>query len=225
MEKTICTSPWISERFSEKCSFPSGGHANLDRFFEGCEISHYVWRNAQADSKIEPAEMAEYSAIEQAVNIWWLSNNKPLYWKVEHLQAGFERLIIGKFFKSMLERHPQMYPSFHHIQLDLPGNNQADPLSDSPAPHNITVKYAEKQISRRERNFLQYLSTLIYKSEFVDKLAFSTPLDAAALLNIQAIYRDPKGVEWTTQEYIADHIFVTWYASLSHTQTEKLCKL
>ena len=51
------------------------GMPNLNRFFEGCEIPHYVWRNAQEDSKIEPAEMAEYSAIEQAVCIWWLSNN------------------------------------------------------------------------------------------------------------------------------------------------------
>ena len=157
---------------------------NLDRFFEGCEIPYYVWRNAQEDSKIEPAEMAEYSAIEQAVSIWWLSHNKPLYWKVEHLQAGFERLNIGKFFKSMLERHPQMYPSFHDIQLDLPENNQAAPSSDSPALCNITVEYAEKQISKRERNFLQYLSTLIYTSEFVDELALATSLDAAALLTI-----------------------------------------
>ena len=183
---------------------------NLDRFFEGCEIPHYVWRNAQEDSKIEPAEMAEHSAIEQAVSIWWLSNNKPLYWKVEYLQNGFEKLNIGKFFKSMLERHPQMYPSFHDIQLDLPGNNQATPSSDSPAPHNITVEYAEKQISKRERNFLQYLSTLIYESEFVHKLAYATSLDAAALLTIQAIYHDPKRAEWNTQEYIAYHILVTF---------------
>ena len=50
---------------------------DLNRFFEGYGIPHYVWRNAQEDSRIEPAEMAEYSAIEQAVSIWWLSNNKP----------------------------------------------------------------------------------------------------------------------------------------------------
>ena len=43
---------------------------NLDKFLEGCEIPPCVWRNAQEDSKIEPAEMAEYSAIEQAVCIW-----------------------------------------------------------------------------------------------------------------------------------------------------------
>ena len=109
---------------------------NLDRFFEGCEIPHYVWRNAQEVSKIEPAEMPEYSAIEEAVSIWWLSNNKSLYWKVEHLQAGFEKLNIGKFFKSMLERHPQMYPSFHDIQLDLPENNQVAPSYGPPTPHS-----------------------------------------------------------------------------------------
>ena len=80
-------------------------------------------------------------------------------------------------------------------------------------------------MSKRERNFLQYLSTLIYKSEFVDKLVHATSLDAAALLTIQAIYHDPKRAEWTTQEYIAYHILVTWYASVSHNQTEKLCKL
>ena len=198
---------------------------NLNRFFEVCEIPHYVCRDAQEDSKIEPAEMAEYSAIEQAVCIWWLINNKSLYWKVEHLQNGFETLKIGKFSKSMLERHPQIYPSFHDIQLDLPENNQAAPSSDSPAPHNITVEYAERQISKRERNFLQYLSTHIYKSEFVDKLAFATSLDAATLLTIQAIYHDPKRAEWTNQGYIAYHNLVTWYASVSHTQTEKLCKL
>ena len=143
--------------------------------------------------------MAEYSAIEQAVSIWRLSNDKPLYWKVEHLQAGFERLNTGKFFKSMLERHPQMYPSFHDIQLDLPENNQAAPSSDSPAPCNITVDYAEKLISKRERNFLQYLSTLIYRYEFVDKLALATSLDpTAALFTVQAIYLNPKRAEWTT---------------------------
>ena len=32
------------------------GMPNLDRFFEGCEIPPYVWRNAQEDSKIEPAK-------------------------------------------------------------------------------------------------------------------------------------------------------------------------
>ena len=116
----------------------------------------------------------------------------------------------------MLERHPQMYPSYHDIQLDLPETDQAVPYSDSHAPRNITVEYAEKQISKRERNFLQYLSTLVYKSEFVD---------AAALLTIQAMYHDPKRAEWTTQEYIVYHILVTWYASASQTQTEKLCKL
>ena len=105
---------------------------------------------------------------------------KKLYWKIEHLQAGFENLNIGKFFKSMLERHPQMYPSFHDIQLDLPETDQAALSSDSHAPCNITVEYAEKQISKRERNFLQYLSTLVYKSEFMDKLAHVTSLDAAA---------------------------------------------
>ena len=120
----------------------------------------------------------------------------------------------------MLERHPQIYPSFHDIQLDLPETDQAAPSSNSHAPRNITVEYAEKQISKRERNFLQYLSTLVYKSEFVDKLAHATSLDAAALLTVQAIYHDPKRAEWTTQEYIAYHILITWYASVSHTQTE-----
>ena len=59
----------------------------------------------------------------------------------------------------------------------------------------------------------------------MDKLAFETSLDAAALLTIQAIYHDPKGAEWTTKEYIAYHILVMWYANVSHAQTEKLCKL
>ena len=107
---------------------------NLDKFFEGCEIPPYVWKNAQEDNKIEPAEVAEYSAIEQALCIWWLSNNKPLYWKIEHLQAGFESLNIGRFFKSMLERYPQIYPSYHDIQLNLPETDQAAPYSDSHAP-------------------------------------------------------------------------------------------
>ena len=169
--------------------------------------------------------MAKYSAIKQAVCIWWLSNNKPLYWKIEHLQVGFENLNIGKFFKSMLERHPQMYPSYHDIQLDLPENGLAVPSSNLHAPCHITVEYAEKQMSKRERNFLQLLSTFTNTPESVDRIAVATSLDAAALLTIQAIYHDPKRAEWTTQEYIAFHILVTWYASVSHTQVEKLCML
>ena len=115
---------------------------DLNKFFEGCGIPQNVWTNAQVDSEIEPAEIAEYSAIEQAVSIWWLSSNKPLYWKIEQLQAGFENLNTGKFFKAMLERHPQMNPSFHDIQLDLPENDQAAPSSGQPTPCNITVEYA-----------------------------------------------------------------------------------
>ena len=34
-----------------------------------------------------------------------------------------------------------------------------------------------------------------------------------------------KRAEWTTYEYIAYHILITWYASSSKTQVEKLCKL
>ena len=110
-----------------------------------------------------------------------------------------------------------MNPSFHDIQLDLPEDGQTAPSSGPPTPHNITVEYAERQISKRERNFLHYLSILVYKSEFVDKIAVATSLDNAALLTIQAIYHDPKRAKWTTWEYIAYHILVTWYASVSHT--------
>ena len=59
----------------------------------------------------------------------------------------------------------------------------------------------------------------------MNRLVLVTSLDAAALLTIQAIYHDPKRAEWTTREYIAYHILVIWYASVSHTQVEKLCKL
>ena len=125
----------------------------------------------------------------------------------------------------MLARHPQMDPSYYDIQLDLPGNNQTGSTTNSHAPHNITVEYAERQMSHRERNFLQMLSTFTSTPDLVDKIAVATCLDAAALLTIQAIYHDPKRVDWTTCEYIAYHILVTWYASTSNTQTEKLCKL
>ena len=170
--------------------------------------------------------MAEYSAIEQTISTWWISNKtKPLYWKIDQLQAGFEELNIGRFFRNMLERHPQMGPSYHEIQLDLPGDNQTGSRANPPPPHNITVEYAEKQMSHNERNFLQILSTFTNTAECVDEIAVATSLDAAALLTIQAIYHDPKRAEWTTCEYIAYHILITWYASSSQMQIEKLCKL
>ena len=79
------------------------GMLNLNKFFEACGIPQYVWQNAQEDSKIEPAEVAEYSAIEQAISTWWISNKaKPLYWKVDQLQDGFEELNIGRFLRNML---------------------------------------------------------------------------------------------------------------------------
>ena len=43
---------------------------NLDSFFDICGVPQYVWKHAQEDSKIEPAEVAEYSAIEQAIGTW-----------------------------------------------------------------------------------------------------------------------------------------------------------
>ena len=109
--------------------------------------------------------------------------------------------------------------------MDLPGDNQTGSRANPPSPHNITVEYAEKQMSHNERNFLQMLSTFTNTPECVDEIAVATSLDAAALLTIQAIYHDPKRAEWTTCEYIAYHILITWYASSSQTQIEKLCKL
>ena len=199
---------------------------SLNKFFEACGIPQYVWKNAQEDSKIEPAEVAEYSAIEQTISTWWISNKtKPLYWKIDQLQAGFEELNIGRFFRNMLERHPKMDPSYHEIQLDLPGDNQTSSRANLPPPRNITVEYAEKQMSHNKRNFLQMLSTFTNTPECVDEIAVATSSDAAALLTIQAIYHDPKRAEWTTHEYIAYHILITWYASSSKMQIEKLCKL
>ena len=92
----------------------------------------------------------------------------------------------------MLERHPQMDPTYHDIQLDLPGNNQTSSTADPHPPRNINVEYAEKQMSHSERNFLQMLSTFTNTPECVDEIAVATSLDAAALLTIQAIYHDPK---------------------------------
>ena len=77
---------------------------NLDKFFEVCGIPQYVWKNAQEDSKIEPADVAEYSAIEQTISTWWISNKaKPLYWKIDQLQAEFEELNIGRFSETCLK--------------------------------------------------------------------------------------------------------------------------
>ena len=202
------------------------GMPNLDSFFDICGVPQYVWKHAQEDSKIEPAEVAEYSAIEQAIGTWWVSNKtKPLYWIVEQIQAGFEELRIGQFFREMLQRHPQMDPSYHEIQLDLPGDSQADPGSDLPPLCSITVEYAEKQMSSNERHLLHKLSSFTNRPACVDEIAVATSMDASALLNIQAIYHDPKRAECTTYEYIAYHILITWYAGSSKTQTEKLCKL
>ena len=107
----------------------------------------------------------------------------------------------------------------------MPGDNQTSSRANLPPPRNITVEYAEKQVSHNERNLLQMLSTFTNTPECVDEIAVATPLDAEALLIIQAIYHDPKRAEWTTYEYIAYHILITWYASSSQTQIEKLCKL
>ena len=46
------------------------GMPNLDKFFDICGIPQYVWQNAKEDSTIEPAEVAEYSAIDQTISTW-----------------------------------------------------------------------------------------------------------------------------------------------------------
>ena len=76
-----------------------------------------------------------------------------------------------------------------------------------------------------ERHLLHMLSTFTNRPACVDEITVATSLDASALLTIQAIYHDPKRAEWTMYRYIAYHILITWYASSSKTQVEKLCKL
>ena len=149
----------------------------LDSFFDICGVPQYVWKHAQEDSKIEPAEVAEYSAIEQAIGTWWVSNKtKPLYWIVDQLQAGFEELRIGRFFRELLQRHPRMDPSYHEIQLDLPGSSQASPGYDLPPPRNITVEYAEKQLSFDERHLLHKLSSFTNRPACIDEIAVATSM-------------------------------------------------
>ena len=86
-----------------------------------------------------------------------------------------------------------MDPSYHEIQLDLPGDSPAGPGSDLPPPRNITVEYAEKQMSSNERHLLHKLSSFTNRPACVDEIAVATSMGASALLNIQAIYHDPKG--------------------------------
>ena len=80
-------------------------------------------------------------------------------------------------------------------------------------------------MSHRERHLLHMLSTFTNRLACVDEIAVATSLDASALFTIQVIYHDLKRAECTTYEYIAYHILITWYASSSKTQIEKLCKL
>ena len=84
---------------------------NLNKFFEACGFPQYIWQNAQEDSKIEPAEVTEYSAIEQAISTWWISNKaKPLYWKIDQLQAGFEELNMVDSSEICLKDTPKWIP-------------------------------------------------------------------------------------------------------------------
>ena len=69
-----------------------------------------------------------------------------------------------------------MDPSYHEIQLNLPGDNQTGSRANLPPPHNITVEYAEKQMSHSERNLLQMLSTFTNTPECVDEIAVATSL-------------------------------------------------
>ena len=51
--------PWYQRDFLRNVVSHLKGVADLNRFFEGCGIPQYVWRNALEESKIEPAGMAE----------------------------------------------------------------------------------------------------------------------------------------------------------------------
>ena len=104
----------------------------------------------------------------------------------------------------------------------MPGENQTGSRANLPPPRNITLEYAEKKMSHNERNLLQMHSTFTNTPECVDEIAVATSLDAAALLTIQVIYHDPKRAEWTTYEYMAYHILITWYASSSKMKIEKV---
>ena len=78
-KRQIAQVPGYQKNFLRNVVSHLRGMPDLNKFLEGCGIPQYVWTNAQENSEIEPAEIAEYSAIEQAVSIWWLSNNKLLY--------------------------------------------------------------------------------------------------------------------------------------------------
>ena len=51
-------------------------------------------------------------------------------------------------------------------------------FTNLPPPHNITVEYAEKQMSHRERHLLHMLSTFTNRPACVDEIAVATSLDA-----------------------------------------------
>ena len=73
-KKQIAQVPIYQRNFLRNMVSHLNGIPDLNRFLEGCGIPEYVWTNALVDSEIEPADIAEYSAIEQAVSIWWFSN-------------------------------------------------------------------------------------------------------------------------------------------------------
>ena len=64
-KRQITQIPGYQKNFLRNMVSHLRGMPDLNKFFERCGIPQYVWTNAWEDSKIEPAEMAEYSAIEQ----------------------------------------------------------------------------------------------------------------------------------------------------------------
>ena len=66
--------------------------SNLQAFFDfaiGCGIPSHIVRKAIEDNDPSDDDISLEECVVQALTIWWISSNRPAFWKSEKIKQGF----------------------------------------------------------------------------------------------------------------------------------------
>ena len=123
--------------------------SNLWAFFDfalGCGIPSHIVCRAIEDNDPSDNDISLDDCVAQALNVWWLSSNKPAIWKSDRIRQGFVKLDMPGIHSCLIKRHPTLGP-----KPPVP-NNQIGPQPDTSG-----------QLSKRPAKYLsmEYITLVL----------------------------------------------------------------
>ena len=168
-------------------------------------------QRAVKDNDPSDDDISLEDCVVQALTVWWLSSNRPAFWKSERIRQHFVKLHMPGIHSCLIKRHPTIDPKppVPTIQ-NGPQPGTSGQMSTRPAKY-LSMEYITLYLKSTEYDFLSELSKLIKTPENAYGISCITNLPEATFVHIRQEHTHFGLYVKEIQSRIAFHVLAIWY--------------